>query len=327
MINPTRCLLLVILVLVGQSSAPLFAEQLKLTIKSSTIEIQEPIITVSHVANVISSDQHDVLTAGRLDLEEIQIGQTVTLTRSQILMRVRLANFDVQSIEIQGPRRITVKRTSTQNRVSRLKSLIANALSSQFGIPQADVQISIDESSLPQRAMDGGMGLETTVILPTELPLGKTRVRLLHRDSNNQEVDFELNCHISIMTDMLVATRNLSRGSELTAADYKVVKRPLVDRRLVPASPRDVTDKQTNTTIPVHGVIRLSSLVNVTRRNMVSRNDLVDVIYSGSGMNLRVRNAKVMTAGGKGDRVEVMNPESNKRVVARVVSESLVEIR
>ena len=311
---------------IGFSGDQVLAEQYKLKIKGPTIEIHDSLIRVSHVANIETHDRVMLARLGQLDLDEIQIGQTVELSKQQILMRVRLELVDSKSIEIQGPSKLRVTRVPIQQNVSQVRSLVRNAVSNQFGIASADVRVVIDENRV-SAALANGVPASSTVILPTDLPLGKTKIRLLYLDSNGQQQELDLDCRISVVTEMLVATRNLNRGLELIANDFKVVRRPLADRRTVPASKQDLVGKRTTRLIPVHGIIKLSDLTRAIPRNLVSRNDRVDVIYRSGGMTARIRNAKVLTSGKKGDRVEVLNPDSNKRLVASVVSETLLEVR
>ena len=319
--------LVTVVMMIGVPFENVAADQLKLTIKSPTIEIHDSLIRVSHVANIASDRRAIVERVGQLDLDEIQIGQSVELTKQQILMRVRLELVDSKSIEIQGPEKLHVTRVPLQQNVSQVRSLIYKAFSNQFGIASTDVRIAIDENRQVAASLANGVPSSSTVVLPADLPLGKTKIRLLYRDSAGQERELDLDCRISVMTEMLVATRNLNRGLELTAEDFKVVRRPLTDRRTVPASKQDLIGKRTARLIPVHGIIKLSDLTRVAPKNLVSRNDRVDVIYRSGGMTARIRNAKVLTAGKKGDRVEVLNPDSNKRLVASVVSETLLEVR
>lgn len=313
--------------IMAQFSGSLHSEQVKLTIKADEIETESEIIRLADVVTIEAQDGTLATRVGRLDLDEIQIGQTVTLTKQQIVMRLRLAQFEKRDIYCKGPSLFTVKRVVAKNRYDQVKSLVARGVSSQFGIPVADVWVSIDENDRTNTDFEQGVADDSTVILPAELPLGKTRVRLLHRDSTGRQRESDLDCRISVMTEMLVAKRNLSRGIELTADDFSVVKRPLAKRTIFPASKQDVVGKKTRRQIPMHGIIRLADLTGVPRRNLVSRNDRVDIVYKIGSMTARVRNAKVLTPGRKGDRVEVLNPDSNKKLVASVVSETLLEIR
>ena len=64
---------------------------------------------------------------------------------------------------------------------------------------------------------------------------------------------------------------------------------------------------------------------DLTKPDLVSRNDVVSLIYSVPGMMLSVR-AKAITGGAEGDIVSVLNPQSNRFVQATVTGPGRVTI-
>ena len=309
------------------SSDLVFANELKLSIRSSVIEVDSKLVRITDIADIEGENAGLEREIGQLDLDEIQTDQAVEVSKKQIEMRIRLAKLTFDSISISGPEKVVVKRIPPVDLQAAAKALIVEALVSQFGINREDVRLTINPASLAQTVLRQQDINNAIVELPPELPLGKSTIRFVFDGNTGEEIPVLLDCRIGIVAEMLIASRNIDRGTQISQSDYKVVRRPVSDRSLVPASKKDLLGKETTKVIPMHGVIRLASLRSAPKKNLVERNDVVDVVISRGALKLRYRNARVMTSGGKGDRVEFLNPESQKRQVASVVSESLLEIR
>ena len=318
----------VLLIMIPFCSTQVSAEDLNLTIKSSAIELSRELIRIADVANVKADNLADKQAIERLDLDEFKNDKPIEISRKQIEMRIRLAFAKFDRIQVTGPDKIKAQRVSANSRRTRIKALVTKAIVNQFGIDSQDLRLTVQPVvNFDQSKFDLQRLASAQVSLPTELPLGKARIDLAYDDASGNEIRLPLDCRVSVVADMLVATKNLDRGTVLTTNDYKRVRRPINDRRMVPAAVSDLAGKQTSAVIPMHGVIQLANLRPAAKRNLVARNDVVDVKYTQGAINLRIKNAKVVTPGGKGDRVEFINPESQKRLAAIVVSESLLEIR
>ena len=80
--------------------------------------------------------------------------------------------------------------------------------------------------------------------------------------------------------------------------------------------------------IAPHEVITTRHISRKPSRKQVilKRNDLVDVVLIKGPLTIRVKNAKVMSNGGKGERVRVLNTNSNKEFSAIVQDSATVVV-
>ncbi|MEM9412981.1 MAG: flagellar basal body P-ring formation chaperone FlgA [Planctomycetota bacterium] len=296
--------------------------------RSAKIDIVDPVITIADVATVRSTNSFVAESIKKLDLDEIKDASSVKITSRQVLMRIRLANLPFKNVQIGGPDKISVSRTSIQASEAPVKTRIVASVAEQFGLAKEDVRVSITGNSDKYLLAELVQSIDSSeVVLPTNLPLGPSKVRFLFRNNEGLDRTIEVSCRITVFTEMLMAKKFIPRGSFLDVADFKVVKRPMDDPRLKPAVASQVGGKKSRKDIPQYGVLQSADLEFVAAQDVVRRNDLVSAIVELNGVRYMHPNAKVLTAGGVGDRVEVLNTSSQRKFVATVVNSRTVKVR
>lgn len=311
---------------------PAFAnvQVLKVQLKTSDVTVYESMVTIADVATIESKNRHTAMKIGELDLELLKKdGDQVRIDRKQIEMRIRVSEFKSQTIRIGGSTEVTVTRMSKINPSKIIKRAATVAIAKQFGLEESEIRVSLSEKMDTPKMTALANAIESAiVVLPTGLPLGEAKIRFVFQDDQGADQSLEVKCRVTVLTDMVVAKRTIPSRTTITKDDVKVVNRPLEDRRLNPASNlKDVIGKTARTVISIHDVVTTSDLTDTPPRPIVNRNDIVDVLYTNGPLSARFKNVKVLSAGAVGDPVEFINPQTQKRVIARVVNESLIEMR
>ncbi len=302
--------------------------EITIILHSAKVDAFDSLVTIADIAEIKTSDKLLADRIGKLDLDELENdGEKLSISRQQVEMRILVSKHRSHNIRFRGETNVVITRVTAVHPAQVLKATVAKAIAEQFGIESKDIRVSLSLDSAPNLT-----GLltnieDTMVVLPANLPLGKSRVSFLYRNPSGNDQSLELPCRITILTEMAVAIANIPSGKRISEADIKTVKRPLEDSRLKPADIRNIVGMTSRSNIPVHGVVRIADLVETSNKILVKPNDFVDVVYNKGGLGLRMKNAKVLTSGAAGDRVEIMNPNSEKKVIASVISESLVEVR
>ena len=124
---------------------------------------------------------------------------------------------------------------------------------------------------------------------------------------------------------VVMATRSLSRGHRVRAGD--IVWRPAPESGSLPtaelvASPEALVGLETTGLIR-HNTPLLRSQFTAPR--LVRRGDLLEVQVTGGGVRVTT-SAKALADGAGGELIEIETIQPRRRLLARVVSQSLVEV-
>ena len=328
MIKTNAIILLAALVSLG-CPLTLHGQPLIIKLKDSEIKIFDSMVKIADVATVESKNKRVAMKVSELDLDKLEAeGDQVTIDRKQIEMRIRVSDYDSHPIRTTGSAQVTVTRVANINPAKILKDATAKAISQQFGLNQSDIRVSLtDKSNTPKMKSLATMIDNAIVVLPASLPLGESKIRFVYQDDQDADQSVEIKCRVTVLTEMVIANRTIPARTAISKEDVKVVKRPLEDNRLNPASLKDVIGKTSRNIVSIHGVIRTSDVTDSAPKPIVNRNDIVDVQYIKGPLSARFKNVRVLNSGAVGDPVEFINPESQKKVIARVVDETLIEVR
>jgi flagellar basal body P-ring formation protein FlgA len=146
-----------------------------------------------------------------------------------------------------------------------------------------------------------------------EVPLGDQRRTLVHYTGTVIET-----------ADALVPIRTIRRGEIVGAADLSVERRPkaAVLAGDVAATPDDVVGRVARQVLPEGQPMRRADL---TKPEIVRRDDGVTLIYEAPGLQLTAR-GKALQAGGEGDLINVLNLQSQRPVQGVITGPGRVDI-
>jgi len=128
---------------------------------------------------------------------------------------------------------------------------------------------------------------------------------------------------ISVMADVVTVIRPLGRHQRIERADLALQRRDLA--ALSPDAVGRIADALGNRTtrmIYPHTVLESSMMVSPP---LVSRGDVVKIVAK-SGPMIITAAGTVKEPGGKGDRVRVVNMDSNRAITARVTGPGTVQV-
>jgi flagella basal body P-ring formation protein FlgA len=306
------------------------AADVTLVLKQSPVIAYKNVVTVADAADVICADSDLGKQIAELDLDSFDDErQTIEITPAQIRVRMRLAGIDSSRIHFRGPAAITLSPPRIIQPQRVIEEKIVAAIASQFGMQRDDIRVGlIAENPVPAPWVELAESIaDAMVVLPTQLPSGRTTVHFMYRSSGATDQSLDVDCRVTTVSEVLVARRQLAAGTVLEAADVQSIRRPLEDAKLRPVSLQQAIGKTTRLAIPMHAVLQISDINETNPGPVVKRNDLVDVLISRGGLQMRLKNARVLTPGAPGDTVQVVNPESKRTVTASVINKSLLEIR
>lgn len=129
---------------------------------------------------------------------------------------------------------------------------------------------------------------------------------------------------IKVLREVIVATRPLKRHQEITEADIEVRR---MDMARLPSNFLtdfgEVLGKRTSRPIGVNTVLR-PDLVEFPP--LVKRGDVVTVVAESAGLRITAVGVVKGRNGCRGERIQVENIDSNKRIYAQVVDAKTVQV-
>ncbi len=121
-----------------------------------------------------------------------------------------------------------------------------------------------------------------------------------------------------------VSTAPLSKGDVLQAEDLRLLRTDISKLRT-----RPITDANQLIGMLVKRSIPTGSAFtsrHLTHRSVINKGDLVDIVATMSGLNIRMT-GNAMSSGGKGQRIRVKNSSSKKTVEGIIIDSNTVQIK
>lgn len=152
---------------------------------------------------------------------------------------------------------------------------------------------------------------------------GKARLRIDHIDGQGsvRNSGWAI-ARLTLCGPVLVATRDLRAGGQLTAADLTQQTRCHIDLEAVDLPAADLYEGKLRRSLHRGAVIRS---MDVSRRPLVQRNRRVTLRYRRGALTVRSA-GRALENGGMGDSVMVQRNRQRGSLTATVIGKNLVEI-
>lgn len=243
-----------------------------------------------------------------------------TITREQVLIRLRQHGFQAETFEIVVPARITIQRTSHVLQADRVVEVAAQKLRQSASLPE-NAQVECDASpralSLPHREA------QITAGEPRALGAGLYMVPVLVACQETAPVTLNVRLRVKLWRDAVVATRAIRTGE---AIDPSVV----AVRQVAVSDDRDdfVTDIS-----EVAGKIARRPIspgqpiwrTAVDEPTVIRRGQNVKLLVQLDGATIEA-GAIAQQDGKAGDRIRVQVVDTRKTLLARVVDAQTVTL-
>jgi flagella basal body P-ring formation protein FlgA len=301
---------LALLVLPGTAAADAARLRAQVTVSSDYVRLGDLIDGAGALANQAVFRSPDLGTTG-----------TVQATRVAAAAREK----GLASLDTQGLAEVTVTRASRTIDLEEIKKVLTLAIVRQNGLDaDADLAVVFDQGQRP-------VHIEPNLTAPLQ-------VTQLNWNPTSGRFDASFGVEGS---NILVRTPLRASGGAIETVNVPVYAHALARGDVIRAS--DVTlDRQPRSNAIIGAVtgpelaigqavkrpVRPGQVVasaDLTKPDLVARNDTVSLIYSVPGMVLSIR-AKALAGGAEGDIVPVLNVQSNRIVQATVAGPGRVTV-
>ncbi|MEO1615040.1 MAG: flagellar basal body P-ring formation chaperone FlgA [Planctomycetota bacterium] len=295
----------------------------------SSATVSTSAVRIEDVAELSGGDARVRGVMARLDLESFDRNDQCIVTSNQLATRLLLAGFKRSEFQTLGARQSQVTRTSPLRIRERLTEKISETLAAQFAVPAKQVLVTIESENqwLGMQTLFSDKQYEIRLPPMTELPTGRKRLSVRLERSGRAPITVPLDVTIRYVTRVAVATTPIPRGATVDASMIRILDRAL-DGRTEYANPDAIIGRVVSRTVPANSVLLANQLKTITAQSQIAvrRNDLIDVVMKIGGGEIRLKNAKAMESGAIGDTIEVLNPNSNRRINASVVGPNLATL-
>lgn len=312
-------------ILSGQSLV--VATDIRIKVRSPNTSVASPTVTINDVADILGASENQKKRIGALDLDNVQLGQAITISKRQISVRTILSGVSADKFVVDGPENTEVKLMLAESLQARIESKMARELSTQFGIPISDISIRLLDLSVLEaiRSNINTSSFQSMSIFPTKLPLGERSVPVDFSDQSGKRISLKVPVRVVLMKEVIISARSIPRGTIVTTEHVQSVKRPIMDNSIELAG-FECVGCVTTRDIAQHEIVSTRFLAEVTRQQkiLIKRNDIVDVVLIQGPLRVRLKNAKALSAGARGDTIQLENTSSDRRLSGVVQDASTV---
>lgn len=311
--------------------------QVRIELKHQHLPQEQHLIRLSDIANVRTFEPTTLQQFSAMEIDAFEgDGKEVIISREQVRLRLLIAGIDETQFVLTGPQSIVATKADSTQMRQQFERLIQQQIAKQYGVLPGDLVVSLDErldkSLLFSRLVDFRL-LHSD---QAELPLGRTSITATFESADGETTDLRTSVSIAVMRDLVVATKNISRGGTLNRDNSKVIRRPVDRRNARYASIEQASRSIARSDIQQFDIIRstvlssaksFSTATATAQSSEVKRNAIVNVVIKSGPLSVVLKDAKALQSGRVGERIAVLNADTKERMVGTVVDQTTVVIR
>ncbi len=294
-------------------------------------EVSNRIVQLHELADLSGGDPQLRARMAQLDVSEPPPkGRSSIVSRTQVAIRLQLANISRDAFEMTGAERVSFilkqPRISDEEVLDALRSPLARQL--QIAVEDLDIRLMQSIASwadLPSEAESATL----EPMLPAAVRLGPLRVMMAIRVDGDLLRTAAVSVETRVFRSVPKATRPIQRG-ELCSVDNIQLQRVAVSANVLKDLDENVFGKSVRRSMDLGEIVRSSDLQAAPEREqpfLVQPRDVVRLIARKGGLTVIVDSVEVLQRGRLGDRVRVRNTRSRQIVSGKVVSASEVEVQ
>jgi flagella basal body P-ring formation protein FlgA len=300
-----------------------------ISLSPQSVAVKQSTVRVGDVADIIGGTQTQQRLIADLDLESLADRDRCQIDKSQVVTRLLLSGLDRDDFQVTGPEAVIARRISPARIRDHLTRQVTTDLATQFGVDANHISLRLaDDDTLAKiESTFPEANFAAEVIPPNEFPIGRSRLGVQLVDRNGRRLRSELDCQVGLTMRVAIVTQPVARGSVIRPEMIRVVEREIIDEADY-ANTNEVVGRAASRYIPSNSILLARHLMPTRGRaaQVVRRNDLIDVVVNVGNGQIRLKNAQALESGAAGDVIEVLNPNSGRRINASIVGPNLATI-
>ena len=249
-------------------------------------------------------------------------GSSRNLSAGEVMVRLKQSGIDESRIHLNAPPVASITRNSVTVEGRQIKKIVNDFI--RQNMADSRVDMTIKEIRVPEKiVLPSGRVRYEVANGPRGDMLGTFAVGVTFRVNESFEKKIWAKVTVEALVDAVVTVRALGRYRPITADDIEV---RTVDLSELPANaitdPADVIGKRTRRAVYSNRVLS-TDLVELPP--LVKRGDMVTIVAKLEGLKITTL-GQVKRKGRQGERVPVLNMDSQKVIFARVIDANTVAV-
>jgi flagella basal body P-ring formation protein FlgA len=248
------------------------------------------------------------------------LGYTGTISADAVLEAVR--SHALIGVATGGIRDVVVTRASRTIPAKDVEDVIARALSARFDLgPTKDIAVSFTRDMQTMYVEPSSQGVPRVAHIDFDARSGRFDAMLEIAAGAAKRTAMRLSGRAVATVEVATVTRTIERGGVLRDSDVLMDRRPRAEigRDVITRREQAISFAARNSLQPG----RPLRLVDLTKPDLVQRNETVTLVYEVPGIVLTVR-GKAADGGAEGDTISVLNEQSKRTVQGTIIGPSRV---
>jgi flagella basal body P-ring formation protein FlgA len=318
---------LLIVIAVTVVSLPLCAGELTISLGETPQSVSGQRITIGDVAEISGGTTSLRRRIADLDLDTLKgTSSTCRVSRRHIELRVLFDGYPRSQFKVVGPDEVVVRCTASGDLREKLEQLFAAEIARQFSLDREAIAVRlVNEQQIEAAESElSSADFSADVVFPSQLPIGKSQIQVEFESPDGNRFLARFETQVLVSLDVAVATQKIPRGTTVDQQMFRVIRRPILSK-IDFAEPGQVIGRIAKRDISSNDVVLDSYLADprTNQKPIINRYDLLDVIVELGQSQIRLKNAKALSAGNLGESIVVLNTRSNKQFRAKVVAANL----
>ena len=243
------------------------------------------------------------------------LGYTGTISADAVLEAVR--SHALIGVATGGIRDVVVTRASRTIPAKDVEDVIARALSARFDLgPTKDIVVSFTRDMQTMYVEPSSQGVPRVAHIDFDARSGRFDAMLEIPAGAAKRTAMRLSGRAVATVEVATVTRTIERGGILRDSDVLMDRRPRaeISRDVITRREQAISFAARNSLQPG----RPLRLVDLTKPDLVQRNETVTLVYEVPGIVLTVR-GKAADGGAEGDTISVLNEQSKRTVQGTII--------
>ena len=243
------------------------------------------------------------------------LGYTGTISADAVLEAVR--GHALIGVATGGIRDVVVTRASRTIPAKDVEDVIARALSARFDLgPTKDIVVSFTRDMQTMYVEPSSQGVPRVARIDFDARSGRFDAMLEIPAGAAKRTAMRLSGRAVATVEVATVTRTIERGGVLRDSDVLMDRRPRAEigRDVITRREQAISFAARNSLQPG----RPLRLVDLTKPDLVQRNETVTLVYEVPGIVLTVR-GKAADGGAEGDTISVLNEQSKRTVQGTII--------
>lgn len=243
------------------------------------------------------------------------LGYTGTISADAVLEAVR--SHALIGVATGGIRDVVVTRASRTIPAKDVEDVIARSLSARFDLgPTKDIVVSFTRDMQAMYVEPSSQGVPRVTHIDFDARSGRFDAMLEIPAGAAKRTTLRLSGRAAATVEVATVTRTIERGGVVKDSDVLMDRRPRAEigRDVITRREQAVNFAARNSLQPG----RPLRLVELTKPDLVQRNETVTLVYEVPGIMLTVR-GKAADGGAEGDTISVLNEQSKRMVQGTII--------